>query len=1333
MRGEILYQFVFRPALLKSENPFEFIPAADLKRGGFRVFQTENIPLFTLTSAVPETRLRYLHPLNGDPLNYQGFAHRIADQNGEKLEFSAVPLSVATQLSVAPATIFYVARSPADSNAGWYPAFPAEGEFGSASVFTYSRNPFVVVNVNNNPQCSQVPGATRLLPDPSDPTNLDPKDVYICPIALCRKVWGGRPEDCRDQPTPARVIFGDFFPKKIRESDSTIVSDLSNLAGQHIDNIGLQPNPPDFAPTPSEIVLIDLHPLHRARCLPVADAKTQNLIPSSHPADDAVLFCPPPVRTATVLIAVQNPQYENQPIQTQIQNSIGILIPQTIRAAAILTLEITAAVRTEGVAFNPDQYFPPDNTANFLRPNPDSPRYHPALVVPNFASQITAETNSQTSETLIRHPVMIVRVPPNIRHNIAIPPESGFAITIVPRTRTNPGNITETGDPFEGEGRAHPHFPAEIRYPSAEPPDPANERLAVFYVPPNQPIPPQTSRAAVVRFTVIHADPNSKTETIIGAAQLTLSLTAVAQMPIRDVGNRYSSGGSIPATDMIPPEMLGMQNVFPQLTDENLMKDGKMTYLGSYRPALQPGFGQNPHAFTLVARNDRTVAYQLRINTTIENSNNADYDELAATYPAISGDHILSLKYANPNVFLGEYHMTFRANIPPMDAAGDFWQHPLSVEEFARLALSYDAAFYATVALFPGFLAVDSDPVRDLLQLRNEFVHLLRQIDSALDSYLLNPEITVLLGRDVPPNDYGEALMQMALLLGEQIFVNDGGAILSAPYLPYSLARYGRYENAASDHDSNIDSLAQILKYHASEPRIIKAHVAEGFAGHLSTYDPKESHQFQSADVRSRIPPSAPNRFVDPQTGLAAMRVPLPNRGGDLKITETTDGRMQISAPQPLNRPTTTKPSIDYDNLTGQAKLADNYLLTVNYNLSGLFRTALQNYLLGDDDYWRTSGLSKRNDDEISWFVRTWLTYARDDVRHIVTFTFSDESELCVQAAKTTQTALHCLYSEIPRELRLHPERIALTTQITIQEIRAHSTVNAILHLDLAVENGENLPPMEIPQEDATAGKTFKILLPGPRPLSLRRKMVRLRRLNTNRPNLNPRRPRKFNLRPPRRIICDGPPLHPKQRPQPPRQNPIPPRPQCHLLKNRSTSRNRLGKRRRRRKPQPRLTPPPRIPRPRNRQGRLRSIRRKNPPPRRPDGLCLIRLRRRNRRRESTSSGNSLRTAQTIGQPTTKASHPCTAPCIPPQTTQQPSPFAPSQPRPSPRKTSAKRKESERKGRRTPRLTARPDHQPRETQRFKWTSHSPPAPAPRPWRTDSQHPSNTPQPNTTRE
>ena len=563
MRGEILYQFVFRPALLKSENPFEFIPAADLKRGGFRVFQTENIPLFTLTSAVPATRLRYLHPLNGDPLNYQGFAHRIADQNGEKLEFSAVPLSVATQLSVAPATIFYVARSPADSNAGWYPAFPAEGEFGSASVFTYSRNPFVVVNVNNNPQCSQVPGATRLLPDPSDPTNLDPKDVYICPIALCRKVWGGRPEDCRDQPTPARVIFGDFFPKKIRESDSTIVSDLSNLAGQHIDNIGLQPNPPDFAPTPSEIVLIDLHPLHRARCLPVADAKTQNLIPSSHPADDAVLFCPPPVRTATVLIAVQNPQYENQPIQTQIQNSIGALIPQTIRAAAILTLEITAAVRTEGVAFNPDQYFPPDNTANFLRPNPDSPRYHPALVVPNFASQITAETNSQTSETLIRHPVMIVRVPPNIRHNIAIPPESGFAITIVPRTRTNPGNITETGDPFEGEGRAHPHFPAEIRYPSAAPPDPANERLAVFYVPPNQPIPPQTSRAAVVRFTVIHADPNSKTETIIGAAQLTLSLTAVAQMPIRDAGSQYSAGRLHPKHGHDSPRNAGNAKCLP--------------------------------------------------------------------------------------------------------------------------------------------------------------------------------------------------------------------------------------------------------------------------------------------------------------------------------------------------------------------------------------------------------------------------------------------------------------------------------------------------------------------------------------------------------------------------------------------------------------------------------------------------------------------------------------------------------------------------------------------------------------------------------------------------
>ena len=1076
LSGNLSLLFTFRPALRQADDQTEFIPAADLKRGGFSVFQTESIPLFTLTSSVPATRFEFIQPLNADPLNYQGFAHRVVDNYGGQLEFSAVPLSVATQITVAPASVFYVARSPTGSNTGWYPAFPAEGEFGAARVFTYLRDSFAVVGVDTNSQCSQVPGATRLLPDPSDPTNLDAKNVYICDISLCRG-WGGSRETCRTEARPTRVVFGDFFPKKIRESDSTIVSDASNLAGQPANNLGLQPDPPDFAPTPSEIVLIDLHPLHRARCLPVAEAKSQNLIPASHPAADSVLFCPPPVRTATIILAAQNPEYQPRALALPAPPNLP---PQTIRAAAILTLEITVSVRTDGINFNPDQWFPPDNTANFLRPPDDGgERYHPARVAPDFASQISTETSGEKTETVIRHPVMIARIPPNIRHNIAIPPNSGFALTIVPRDRTPVPKTAQTGDPFEGEGRGHPHYPAQIRY--AQPqnqPGIAEERLAVFYVPPNQPIPEQTSRQAVIRFTVTRAAENSQTEITLGAAQLTLSLTAVAQMPIHDAASaelneRYNYWHSVPVQDVVPPEVLGMQNVFPELISENLLKDGTMTYLGAYRPKLRPGHVHNPHAFTIIAR-DEPAAFAMRLNSTLtSNLGLVPRSQIENHTPLFAGDHIISVKYSNPNVFLGEYHMTFRAHIPPAsESSTAHWDAGWSIEEGVRRMLSFTPEQIGEVVIdqsgtmlknYPWtksmLLDNDNPPLNGLeeaLLYQKWTAEWLTRVQTELNAYVANPEITVFLDGEVPPNNYHAAIERAVEWMYERIAYDDGGSFISPPYVGFSLAHLGYYSAPVADTDARRRSIATFLYRHQPSNRIMQAphRIGEGFTGTLFTYDPQLSYQRQSADVRARIPPDAPNRFELPN-GLAGMFVPIPSGvvitvqtrdgqstrvtaqtgGGYLEVVETGDGRLQISVPLPLGRfPGGTPPPVVI--LTGDSDdeppaPPPTTQPTGTEEVGNVFLPHPPPQGSGDGEFvvHRGADILKRKPPP---------NYARS-------------------SAGT---------------------RILLTTEVTIQEVRSYVTVDAVLYVDLTIENGADLPAIEMPLSEARAGESFPVVLP---------------------------------------------------------------------------------------------------------------------------------------------------------------------------------------------------------------------------------------------------------------
>ena len=1067
LSGNLTLHFTFRPALRQADDQTEFVPAADLKRGGFSVFQTESIPLFTLTSSLPATRFEFIQPLNADPLNYLGFKHRIVDNYGGKLEFSAVPLSVATQITIPPATIFYVARSPTGSNAGWYPAFPAEGEFGSASVFTYSRNPFAVVGVNNNPQCSQVTGATRLLPDPSDPTNLDPKDVYICPIALCRGPggWGGRAEDCRDQATPTRVVFGDFIPRKIPKGEAATIDENTNPEGQRADNLGLHPDP-DFAPSPSQAVLIDLHPAHRARCLPVADAKSQNLIPEAHPADDSALFCPPPVRTATVIIAAQNPEYQTRELALPAPPNLP---PQTIQAAAIITLEITVSVRTEGVAFNPDQYFPPDNTANLLR-NPDErgkQRYHPARVAPNFASQITTETSGKNSETLIRHPVMIVPIPPRIRHNISIAPDSGFAFTIVARSRTPIGKITQTGDPAEGEGRGHPHYPAEIRYVENQATlQTDRERLLVFYVPPNRPIPPQTSRAAVVRFTVYRTSENGQTQTPLGAAQLTLSLTAVAQMPVHDaatteLNERYNYWNRVPVQDVVPPEVLGMQNVFPELISENLLKDGTMTYLGAYRPKLQPGHVHNPHAFTIIAQ-DEPAAFAMRLNSTLtSNLGLLPRPQRENHTPLFAGDHILSVKYSNPNVFLGEYHMTFRAHIPPAsESSTDYWDAGWSMEEGVRRMLSFTPEQIGEVVIDQSGTLIKNYPWTKSMILDNDNPPLtgleeallyqkwtaewLTRVQTELNAYLANPEITVFLDGEVPPNNYHAAIERAVEWMVERIAYDDSGSFIPPPYVGFSLAHLGYYSPPTADRDATRRSIATFLYRHQPSNRIMRARLAEGFTGALFTYDPQLSYQRQSADVRSRIPPDAPNRFELPN-GLAGMRLNLPNNrvlgGGFLEIVETGDGRLQISVPQPFPR------------VLGGVKTLATFYLSAN-----------------SDDYSPTPP-AQPNAHWVATVVLPNPPPRPKDGGYFPT-TGSGSQVKTINILKRKPTPIYAP--------DIGGTRAPLTALVTIQEVRSYVTVDAILYFDLTVENGSNFPPVELALSDAREGASFLVAIPNP-------------------------------------------------------------------------------------------------------------------------------------------------------------------------------------------------------------------------------------------------------------
>ena len=1099
MRGILAMTFVFRPVQIDSEG-VDFIPAADLKRGGFRVFHTENIPLFTLTSSIPGTRLQYMHPLHGDPLNYLGFAHRFADNHGEQLEFSAVPLSVATQLSVAAPAVFYVARSPTGSNVGWYPAYPAEGNFGAVRVFTYARTSFSVVGVNTNPQCSKVPGATRLLPDPSDPTNLDVKDVYECaPVSLCRS-WGGH-TNCRDQAIPARVVFGDFIPRKIPKGEATRVDLDTNPEGQRADQIGLHPDP-DFAPSSSEAVLIDLHPIHRARCVPSASNGV------------TILQCPPPVRAATVVVAALNDGYKTRAITTQVQtiaaNGQATLVPHTVRAAALLTLEITVSVRTEGINFNPDEWFPPDNTADLLR-NPEDrqkQRYHPARVVPDFASQITAENSGEKTETVIRHPVMIVPIPPNIRHNIAIPPDSGFAITIVPRDRTPVQKTTQTGDPAEGEGVAHPHYPAEIRYAQAQnQPDPATERLAIFYVPPNRPIPAQTSRQAVVRFTVIRLDENSA-ETPLGAGQLTLSLTAVAKMPVYDSGTteineRFNYWNRVSVQDVVPPEILGMQNVLPELINDNLLKDGTMTYLGAYRPKLRPGHVPNPHAFTIVAQ-DEPAAFGLRLNSTLtSNLGLVPLSQIENHTPVFAGDHILSVKYSNPNVFLGEYLMTFRAQIPPASESNTaHWDAGWSVEEGVRRMLAFTPEQLGEVVLDQSgtllknyrntkssILDNDNPPLTGLeeaLLYQGLTAEWLTRVQAELNAYVANPEMTVFLDGEVPPNNYPAALARAVEWIYERINYDNFGSYIPPPYVPFSLAQLGYYSAPVADVAARRRSIATFLYRHQPSNRIMQApRIGEGYSGDLPlTYDPVLSFQRQSADVRARIPPDAPNRFELPN-GLAGMFVRIPSGLMLDAAFRDSQGLFTVTTITPASggvfRVVGARPGLL--TVTAEAATGEGYLEVVETGdgrLSFGVPIPMGRFARGTPPPLpapapQTIRLTSNSDDELTPPVQpTGVTAVTNVFVPRPPPSGSGDGEFVVHRGADI------LKRKPPPNYA--PEtvgtRALLTAPITIQEVRSYVTVDAVLYVDLTVENGTDLTPLEMPLSAARAGESFAVRLP---------------------------------------------------------------------------------------------------------------------------------------------------------------------------------------------------------------------------------------------------------------
>ena len=119
MRGDITMLFTFRPAQMTAD-PGEFVPAGDLRRGGFSVSPLDTVPLFTLTSAVPATRLEFVQPLHGDRFNYHGFTNRAADRSGGQLEFSAVPpRALISEEGYSPKRFYIAERNPPFNGDVW--------------------------------------------------------------------------------------------------------------------------------------------------------------------------------------------------------------------------------------------------------------------------------------------------------------------------------------------------------------------------------------------------------------------------------------------------------------------------------------------------------------------------------------------------------------------------------------------------------------------------------------------------------------------------------------------------------------------------------------------------------------------------------------------------------------------------------------------------------------------------------------------------------------------------------------------------------------------------------------------------------------------------------------------------------------------------------------------------------------------------------------------------------------------------------------------------------------------------------------------------------------
>ena len=1076
MRGDITMLFTFRPAQMTAD-PGEFVPAGDLRRGGFAVSPLDTVPLFTLTSAVPATRLEFVQPLHGDRFNYHGFTHRAVYLGGGQIEFSAFPpRALISEEGYNPANFFITYNPPFEGNENvWrvvreenYKSYIGNDYYAVDGMKDELGRLHATISIFDTTECDIAPGGNNIeLQGTAAPGHRS--DIYQCPARLCA------PAAASENLPPEVLKCPEYFSRV--EIDGDFVVATPKQGGGY-----------DYAPydetkrTEGALNSVPMVVNNPQACVPVAQARAAGIIPPENPLSDAngpttkyggeIMFCPPLRRVATVIVAAQNSEYESRPWTTKVRNSLGVLVPQTIYAAALLTLEITVSVRREAAEFDPDLYFPPDATADFLRNSQSrgERRYHPARAVPDFASQLSVLTvDNGATIHVIRHPVMAVNIPPNHRYDIVMPAHGGFALTVLPRGKNTfpllpPGDAPPRQTPQFLAGEvpvAYPNRPAEFHYVESENPDSAKERLAVFYVPPNRPIPAQTSRRGVVRFTVVHlSETNGETvETVAGAAQFTLSLTAVAKMPVHDAGRRYLQGSSIPETDVIPPEMLGMRDVFPELIDDNLMKDGTMTYLGARRPVLRADHAPNRNAFALIERDDRPVAYQLQINTTLTNSNGTTYDQLQSVSPAVSGDHILSLKYANPNVFLGEYLMTFRANIPPMDAASDYWDNPRSLEEFVRVMLTYDAAFYATLTVSGIGLAINNWPLENYLRFQSETADLFRQVDAALDSYLLNPQTTVLMGRQVAPDDYNGAIQAMAVRVLDQIYTTDGGALNIEPYLPYSLGRYGKYEGASASHDSRVRDIADILKYHVSDnARIKTVRVAEGYAGPLFIYDPKDAHPFQSVDISAKIHPDAPNYF-EATDGLAGMRRRLPN-GGILEIVETGDGRLQARIPEPLPRITSGGGLESYIRST-----VVNFVYPIPEPPASLAPPSTVAIALptirakGDEGDGEYVDISRVERGTVSWIA--------PDTFLLESFPY----DLTLGASVLMRPTLYAYAPEGGRE-------ILLSLQITVREIRSYATVDAVVYFDLTAENGAHLPPLEIPEEDATAGKSFEIRLP---------------------------------------------------------------------------------------------------------------------------------------------------------------------------------------------------------------------------------------------------------------